>query len=100
MEQRSKRIRAERFVPEDHTKREKSPERTPGQHALRMLETVPDAVVNIDTEGRFLYANPTAEHIFGREASTLIGRILWEEIPATGCTTIEKELRRAIEQHT
>jgi len=64
-----------------------------------MLGTVPDAVLNVDADGRLLYLNPSAEQILGRDASSLIGRVFWEEIAGIDGSPIETELRRAIEEH-
>ncbi len=60
-------------------------EKPPKEHALTMLETAPDGVVNLDSEGRVLYVNPSAERVLGRERSKLQlqrGRRI-EAVPAT-----------------
>jgi PAS domain S-box-containing protein len=72
-------------------------EKTPQQHALTMLETVPDGVINLDSQWRFLYANAAAERVLGRERSSLLGSGFWEAI-AGADEVVERELRRALEE--
>jgi PAS domain S-box-containing protein len=70
--------------------------RTPEQHALTMLETVPDGMVNIDQDFRFLYVNSAAERIFGKPREALIGKVIWEEFPDMRGTDLEDVLRTAV----
>jgi PAS domain S-box-containing protein len=100
MEQRQNRTAPPRLSPDGANRRRGPDEKTAEQHALTMLETVPDAVVNLDSQWHFLYVNAAAERALGRERSTLLGRLFWDEIPGAQGTPIEKELRRALDEHT
>ncbi len=46
-----------------------------------VLERVTDAVYALDDRWRFTYVNDRAETIFGRDASELLGREIWEVFP-------------------
>jgi PAS domain S-box-containing protein len=69
------------------------------QHALTMLETIPDGVLNVDEEFRFLYVNPVAERILGKKREELIGKVLWEEVPCVVGTEFERELLKAVNEN-
>lgn len=50
-------------------------------HLFKMLESVAEALVTLDEQGRVLYVNAQAERFFqcGREA--LAGHVLWQRLP-------------------
>lgn len=49
-----------------------------------VLGTIAEAYVAFDSDWRFLQINPIAESkIFGRPASELIGKVIWDEYPQT-----------------
>jgi diguanylate cyclase (GGDEF)-like protein/PAS domain S-box-containing protein len=46
-----------------------------------ILDSITDAFLVIDHEGRFTYLNPQAEFLLQREREELLGRSLWDEFP-------------------
>jgi PAS domain S-box-containing protein len=67
----------------DVTERERAKEQArESKEAVRtLLETVPEAVVTHDTEGRIMLVNPAAEAMFGYERKEMIGQSLAMLIP-------------------
>ena len=47
-----------------------------------VIATTPDAIVTMDESGRFLFANPAAERLFGYTESELLGKPLTIVMPA------------------
>src|SRR4051812_19465633 len=70
----------------------------PEHHALTMLETIPDGLVNLDQDYRFLYVNPAAERIIGQSRDNLLGKFVWDEFGQIRGTSLEEQLRRAVEE--
>jgi len=68
------------------------------QHAVTMLETIPDAVMNLDESFRVLYANKEAERALEKKRAAIMGGVLWETVPRTGGGKFEKEVRRSVGQ--
>ena len=56
----------------------------------RLLESVRDAVVVVDTQGRFTYWNKGAEEIFGVGAAEMLGQDLMANIAPTEKTHVER----------
>ena len=46
-----------------------------------MLESMIDGFVALDKDWRYLYVNHHAAEMFGRDATSLIGKHIWEEFP-------------------
>jgi len=69
------------------------------KHAVRMLETIPDGVINLDHQFLVLYANPTAAQMLGEARSDMVGKSFWEAVPSACGTKLEKELRRGLMEH-
>lgn len=64
----------------------------------RVLENLPDAASVFDLEWRFTYLNPAATRLLqslGVDAN-VIGRVLWQAVPALGGTRFEAEALRAV----
>ena len=63
---------------------------------VRVLESITDGFIALDTEWRFTYVNAAAERINGMARAELLGRSHWEVFPAALDTTVDRELRRAM----
>jgi PAS domain S-box-containing protein len=60
------------------------------------LESITDAFYTLDREWRFTYVNNETERLLRRPRAQLLGKVLWEEFPATVGTLIESQLKRAV----
>ena len=54
-----------------------------------ILESISDAFFLLDKEWRFSQLNATAEELMGLPATDLLGKIHWEQFPATLGTQVE-----------
>jgi PAS domain S-box-containing protein len=62
-----------------------------------ILESIADAFYSLDAEWRFVAVNPAAERApFGRPASELLGRIIWEVFPKIPGTRIHQHYLDAV----
>jgi len=59
------------------------------------LESIGDGFFACDSDWRFVYVNPAAEHLLGMHSEELLGKIAWEVFPLTIGTRLESEYRRA-----
>ena len=50
---------------------------------VEALESITDAFISLDREGRYMYVNHVAAAMGQRQASELIGKVLWDEFPET-----------------
>ena len=68
-----------------------------------ILESIGDPFVVHDAEWRFRYVNPAAAALFARSgnggAEGMLGRVVWEAYPDLVGTAIEREMRRAGDEH-
>src|SRR5215213_6308023 len=103
------RIVAGVLIVRDVTERKRSEEklRESNRRVEEILESVTDAFYAMDAGGRFTYLNDRAvrfaSQLAGEEFTRegLLGRTLWETLPAIVGTSIEDEYRRAVrEQRT
>ncbi|WP_236025020.1 PAS domain S-box protein [Arenibaculum pallidiluteum] len=62
-----------------------------------MIDTVPDGIVVIDTEGRVLTFNPACERIFGWQAEEIIGRNVSVLMPEPHQSAHDTYMRRYLE---
>ncbi len=62
------------------------------------LEGLSEGFCTIDREWRLTYVNRQAERLFRRPRAELLGRTVWDRIPALVGTPFEDALRRALEQ--
>ncbi len=60
------------------------------------LESIPDAFLTLDREGRVSYVNHEAEEMFGRERAGLVGALLTEAFPGFAGTVFNTEFERAL----
>jgi PAS domain S-box-containing protein len=58
-------------------------------------DSISDAFFLLDKEWRFRQMNPTAEKLMGLSAADLIGKVHWEQYPATLGTQVEILYRKA-----
>lgn len=63
------------------------------------LETITEGFCLLTRDWRYTYVNREAERLLKRERSSLLGRVLWEEFPEALGTTVERELRRALQDN-
>ena len=61
----------------------------------RILESIGDAFMAFDRDWRFTYVNDQSEKVMNRTREELLGRVFWEEFPATLGTSFETAYRRA-----
>jgi PAS domain S-box-containing protein len=59
------------------------------------LESITDAFYTLDREWRFTYVNNETERVLRRSRTELLGKVVWDEFPATIGTLIESQLKRA-----
>jgi PAS domain S-box-containing protein len=62
-------------------------------------ESMTDAFFSLDTEWRFTHINSQAAHLWQRNVDDLIGKIIWEEFPASVGLKFDTEYRRALKEH-
>ena len=68
---------------------------------LAILESVADTFYSLDNQWRFTMVNPAAEKApFGRPASELLGRVIWELYPALVGTRIHRHYLDAAQKHS
>ena len=66
-----------------------------------ILESVADTFYSLDNQWRFTTINPAAEKApFGRPASELLGRVIWDLYPDLVGTRIQQHYLDAAEKHT
>ncbi len=66
------------------------------QQATRILESITDAFIAVDSEWRYTYLNPEAERLNRRSRQELIGRVVWDVFPELLGSEAEEHLRRAM----
>lgn len=69
-----------------------------------LLERIADAFYALDRDWRFTYLNDRAvaafRRIIGKDRDDLLGRSLWEIVPALRGTELEREYHRALDEQT
>ena len=66
-----------------------------------ILEGIADTFYSLDSQWRFVTVNPAAEKApFGRPATEMLGRVIWELYPALLGTRIHQHYLDAAEKHT
>jgi PAS domain S-box-containing protein len=60
-----------------------------------VLDRMTDGFVAFDRRWRFTFVNRAAEEYFQRPRIALLGRVVWDALPRTVGTAIEREYRRA-----
>jgi signal transduction histidine kinase len=62
------------------------------------FELMTDAFFTLDRDWTFTYLNPQSEPVLRRHPSELLGKNLWRVFPGAGASTLEDELRRAMDE--
>ncbi len=71
------------------------------ERITRILESITDGFLVLDSSWRFTYVNRKAEEMLqplGKTRQGLLGRDLWEELPALAGTDFERACRRAMSE--
>ena len=61
-----------------------------------VLESITDGFLTVDREWRYTFVNIEAQRMLGRTREQLIGKVMWEEFPASLDTDFERGYRRAM----
>ncbi len=77
------------------------PDGVPGQQTLpsgigQALDAVPDLLIVLDEDWRFIYLNRVAQERAGEPLQDLLGRSFWEKYPQLIGTELESHYRRAM----
>jgi PAS domain S-box-containing protein len=64
------------------------------QRLTNTMESVTDAIVTLDHNWRITFLNRQAEALLRRERQALLGKLLWDEFPATRNSIFETQYRR------
>jgi PAS domain S-box-containing protein len=71
------------------------------ERTITILEGIADTFYSLDSQWRFVTVNPAAEKApFGRPASELLGRVIWDLYPGLVGTRIYQHYLDAAEKHT
>ncbi|WP_228060489.1 MULTISPECIES: PAS domain S-box protein [unclassified Coleofasciculus] len=62
----------------------------------RILESITDAFISLDSEWRFTYVNGQAEQLIGKPRTALIGQIIWELFPAIHDSQYYTQIHKAV----
>jgi PAS domain S-box-containing protein len=62
----------------------------------RILESITDAFFSLDREWRFAFVNDQAERVLQRARDELLGRSIWDELPASLGASIREHYERAV----
>jgi two-component system CheB/CheR fusion protein len=85
----SERKRAEAALRESHDR------------TTAILESIADAFYSLDDQWRFVVVNPAAERApFGRPASELLGKVIWDVFPAIPGTRIHQHYLDAVQKRS
>ena len=69
---------------------------------MAILDGIEDAVVKLDGQSNYLAMNKAAADTFrrlGQDPQTMIGKSVWELFPDVKGSIVERELRKALEDH-
>jgi len=87
----------------DITERKRSEEQLhrAQERTAAILESIADTFYSLDSQWRFITANPAAEKApFGRPAAELLGRVIWELYPSLVGTRIQQHYFDAARKHS
>jgi PAS domain S-box-containing protein len=66
--------------------------------AQTILDSITDAFFNLNEDWQFSYVNRQTEKTLGRDASELLGKVIWEVYPGTLDSEFERTYRRAAQE--
>ncbi len=69
------------------------------ERMTRILESITDAFLALDSEWRFTYVNPEAGRLLERGPNELLERVIWDTLPEMADTVFYREAHAAAEQH-
>ncbi|NYS61467.1 sensor domain-containing protein [Vreelandella salicampi] len=69
------------------------------ERLITTLDSITDGFFTLDTQWRFTYLNPEAEHLLEHDLSELKGVTLWDVFPQGLGTQFEREYRRAFDDN-
>ncbi len=61
-----------------------------------LLESLDEACFAVDASGRFTYVNLLASHALGQTRKALLGRVLWNELPAAAAELLRRHAQQAL----
>ena len=67
---------------------------------VRVLSSIQEAFISLDSEWRFIYLNRQAERMLGRRASELLNQSIWDLFPETPDNRAAAEMRRAVREQS
>jgi PAS domain S-box-containing protein len=65
----------------------------------QILESITDGFAALDRNMRFIYLNRLASQLIGTPRPEVVGKKIWDELPAWQGTLVESKLREASDQH-
>jgi PAS domain S-box-containing protein len=71
-------------------------ERAGAARVTRVLEAMPAGFYSLDRAWRFTHVNAEAERLLGRSRDELLGRVLWDDWPASVNSVFEDSYRSAV----
>jgi len=66
------------------------------QDAAKILDTVPEAYLRLDSQFRYTLLNRARERLLGEDRADLLGKVFWEVYPALAGTPFGENCRRAM----
>lgn len=72
---------------------------TPIGPGADVLERISDGVFVLDNDWRFSFVNSGGARLVERDAASLIGTVIWEQLPRIVGTVFEAQFRRSMEGH-
>jgi PAS domain S-box-containing protein len=69
---------------------------------MAILDGIEDAVVKLDGEAKYVAMNRAAADTFrrlGQDPQKMVGKSVWEMFPEVKGTIVERELRKALDDH-
>jgi hypothetical protein len=70
--------------------------REANQQVTSILESITDAFSHVDTQWRYTYVNQGLEKMMGKKREEILGRYLWDMVPAVLGTPFEQTYREAM----
>ncbi len=89
------RQRIDRYVQREHRLRSEAD--TQRDRVTRILESITDGFITLDTEWRYTYVNEQAQRMIDSSRDELLGKTVWGVFPELVGTPVDQELRRAME---